>query len=80
MIFYNGNPFDVGLRRYAPEILSGDLRVAILPLRRDAPVYLAKPAQPDFGNARSVAAMRRVEITPRYTLQITAQSFLNPTQ
>ena len=71
--FYNGNPFEVGLRRYAPEILAGDLQVAILPLRKDAPVYLAKQAQPDFGNANSVAALRGLQIIPRYSLQFTAQ-------
>jgi hypothetical protein len=31
--FYNGNVFEAGLRRYAPEILTGDLRVEILSLR-----------------------------------------------
>src|SRR5262249_10202083 len=36
--FYNGNVFEVGLRRFAPGILSGELRVAILPLRQDAPI------------------------------------------
>ena len=56
--FYNGDTFEVGLRRHAPEILSGDLRVAILPLREDAPIYLAKEARPDFGKARSIAALK----------------------
>jgi hypothetical protein len=71
--FYNGNPFEVGLRRYAPEILAGDLRVAILPLRQDAPIYLAKTAQPDFANARSVVALHGLQIIPRYSVQLTAQ-------
>jgi beta-galactosidase len=72
--FYNGNQFDVGLRRYAPEILNGDLRVAILPLRKDAPIYLASQARPDFGKADSVVALRGLEIVPRYTVQLTAQN------
>jgi beta-galactosidase len=70
--FYNGNKFDVGLRRYAPEILKGDLRVAILPLRKDAPIYLAPQAKPDFGKGDSVVALRGLEIVPRYTVQLTA--------
>ena len=69
--FYNGNIFEVGLRRYAPDILTGDLRVAILPLRRDAPIALAPAAKPDFGNAQSIAALRGLEIMPRYSLQLT---------
>ena len=71
--FYNGNSFDVALSRYAPEFLSGHLCVAVLPLRKDAPVYLAKQAVPDFGSAGSVAALRAVEIIPCYTLQLTAR-------
>ncbi len=47
--FYNGNTFDVGLRRHAPDILHGDLRIAILPLRKDAPIYMAETARPNFG-------------------------------
>jgi beta-galactosidase len=68
--FYNGNAVDVGLRRHAPQIMGGDLRVAILPLRKDAPIYLAKEAQPDFGGAGSVAALNNVEIVPRYQVEL----------
>jgi hypothetical protein len=71
--FYNGNAFDVGLRRYAPDILNGDLRIAILPLRQDAPIYMAKSARPDFGKTGSVADLRSIEIIPRYQLQITGR-------
>ena len=71
--FYNGNPFEVGLRRYAPEILTGDLRVEILPLRKDAPIYLAKEARPDFGGKQSVVSLNRVEIVPRYQITLKAK-------
>jgi beta-galactosidase len=71
--FYNGNAFDIGLRRHAPDILNGDLRIAILPLRKDAPIYMAEEARPHFGKTDSVAALRRVEIIPRYQLQFTAR-------
>jgi hypothetical protein len=70
--FYNGNAFDIGLRRHAPGILGGDLRVAILPLRKDAPIYMAESARPDFGKADSVVALKSVEIIPRYQVQLTA--------
>jgi hypothetical protein len=71
--FYNGNGFDVGLRRDAPEILSGDLRIAILPLRKDAPIYMAEKARPEFGMLDSFADLQRVEIIPRYQAQFTAR-------
>jgi hypothetical protein len=70
--FYNGKVFEVGLRRYAPEILTGELRVEILPLRKDAPIYLAKEAQPDFGDKKSVVLLKHVEIVARYQAQLTA--------
>jgi hypothetical protein len=71
--FYNGNEFDLGLRRHAPDILRGDLRIAILPLRKGAPIYMAEKARPDFGKAASVANLQRIEIIPRYQLQLTAR-------
>ncbi|MGH7989796.1 MAG: beta-galactosidase, partial [Limisphaerales bacterium] len=71
--FYNGNAFDIGLRRHAPDILNGDLRLAILPLRKDAPIYMAEKARPCFGKADSVVALQRIEIVPRYQLQLTAR-------
>jgi hypothetical protein len=69
--FYNGKTFDIGLRRDAPEILKGDLRIAILPLRKDAPVYLADSARPQFGLSGSTADITRVEIVPRYQSDLT---------
>jgi hypothetical protein len=64
--FYNGNGFDIGLRRHAPEILNGKLQIAILPLQKDAPIFMADPARPDFGGADSVVNIQSVEIIPRY--------------
>ena len=71
--FYNGNVLEVGLRRYAPEILTGDLRVEILPLRKDAPIYLSKEAWPDFGDKPSVVSLNRVELVPRYQIGLKAR-------
>ncbi len=71
--FYNGNALDVGLRRYAPDIVSGDLRVDILPLRKDAPIYLAREARPGFGSQPSVVSLNGVEIIPRYQVQFEAR-------
>ena len=71
--FYNGNAFEVGLRRHAPAILSADLRIAILPLRRNAPIYIAESARPDFGQAADIATLQSIEIIPRYQLRLTAR-------
>jgi beta-galactosidase len=76
--FYNGGSFDLGLRRYAPDIVSGELRIAILPLRRDAVagkrqrIFVAESARPDFGNSDAVAAIDSARIIPSYQVEISA--------
>ncbi|HXQ81091.1 MAG TPA: beta-galactosidase [Opitutaceae bacterium] len=74
--FYNGNSLDLGLRRYAPGILGGDLRIAVLPLRKDAVtgdekrIFVADSVRPDFGGASSIAELKGAEIIPRYRVQL----------
>ncbi|NDG69949.1 MAG: hypothetical protein EBY32_01365 [Proteobacteria bacterium] len=46
--FYNGSTFEIGLRRYASELASGDLRLEILPLQKDMPVYFEPKHRPEF--------------------------------
>ncbi len=60
--FYSGREFDLGLKRYLPEILSGDLQLEILPLRRDAPIFLEPKAKPDFGTNESLVKLLSAEI------------------
>lgn len=74
--FYNGRVFDLGLKRYAPEILKGDLQLEILPLRRDAiegprqRVFIEPDAVPAF-DAKGVALeLRHVELVPRYEAEV----------
>lgn len=70
--FYNGRPLELGLRRYSPEVARGELRIEVLPLRRDAVagerqrIFIADRARPDFGDATSVAALEGIEIVPTY--------------
>jgi beta-galactosidase len=60
--FYAGRTFDLGLKRYAPEILTGDLRLEILPLRADAPIFFEPKDKPDFGGKESVVGLQSAEI------------------
>lgn len=39
--FYNGDGLVMGLDRYAPLVFSAELRLLLLPLRKDAPIYLS---------------------------------------
>ena len=60
--FYSGREFDLGLNRYAPEILNGELRLEILPLRKDAPIFLEPKAQPDFGTNKTLGKLESAEV------------------
>jgi len=70
--FYNGASFEIGLKRHAPDILEKELTLAILPLRKDAPIYLQKEAQPDFRGKDSIAELHKIEIIPRYPARLDA--------
>ena len=60
--FYAGREFDLGLQRYAPEIFTGDLRLEILPLRQDAPIFIEPKDRPDFGTNETVLNLQSVEL------------------
>jgi len=70
--FYNGRVFDIGLSRFAPEIFGGEIELAILPLRQDAPIYLAEHVRPDFGDAASIVRVDQIEIVQRRTVTFSA--------
>jgi beta-galactosidase len=71
--FYNGMEFDIGLTRHARQILTGKLTLAILPLRKDAPIYLQRQAVPDFKGAEAIAELRSMSIVNRYSATLRAQ-------
>jgi hypothetical protein len=63
--FYNGRDFEIGLKRYAPDILTGDLRLEVLPLRKDAPIFFEPRYQPDFGTNQTVLKLLSAELVHR---------------
>ena len=60
--FYAGRPFDLGLKRYGMEIFTGDLRLEILPLRKDAPIFIEPKNRPDFGTNETLVKLQSAEI------------------
>jgi hypothetical protein len=60
--FYNGRGFEISLKRYAPDILTGDLELQILPLRKDAPIFFEPKDRPDFGIDETVLKLLSVEL------------------
>jgi hypothetical protein len=60
--FYNGSPFEIGLKRFGPAIYTDEIILKVLPLRKDAPIYLPAEAWPDFGDGEQLAALSRVDL------------------
>lgn len=56
--FNNGREWEIGLRRFAPEVLEHGMRLVFLPLRQDAPIYLAPEHRPDFQGRSEVLEVR----------------------
>ena len=68
--FYFGRPWEIGLSRFAPEVLEKGLTVKILPLRRDAPIYLPKDRWPAFDASGQAAEIRSVTAEPLYEVAV----------
>jgi hypothetical protein len=68
--FYNGNSFDIGLKRYAPGIHHQELLVKILPLQQAAPIYLAAEAWPDFAGDKCVGALSGIDVLEMQTVEL----------
>ncbi|MBC8136150.1 MAG: beta-galactosidase [Fibrella sp.] len=65
--FYNGDPFEIGLRRSAPGIYTDELLLKILPLSPDAPIYLPADAWSQTDNQAAPV----IEIYETYTAELT---------
>ena len=65
--FYNGDIFELSLTRFAPEIYEKELLLKILPLCRNAPIYLPETAWPDFGTDNSVAELHMLTLVEERT-------------
>lgn len=58
--FYHGRAWEIGIRRFAPEILEKGLDLKILPLRKDAPIYLPGKDEISFGDAEAVLRVNQI--------------------
>ncbi|MDR0832860.1 MAG: beta-galactosidase, partial [Candidatus Symbiothrix sp.] len=60
--FFNGKVFELGLKRFAPEIYNNDLTLKILPLQKDAPIYFQQEGKIDFKGADSAIEVQTVNV------------------
>jgi hypothetical protein len=64
--FYNGRPWEIGLKRFLPESFGKNLEVSILPLPRKAPIYLDARAWEAMNTEGQTAKVLGVELLPEY--------------
>ena len=71
--FWNGQPWLVGLRRFAgPDGALSDLHLQVLPIRADAPVYLPTEARTALPPQGQLLELKGVEAIPEYQLRLRA--------
>ncbi len=68
--FFNGTSWEVGLKRFGVEALWPGMDLKILPLRKDAPIYLAKEARPEFPASGQIAEVKSVVVSPEYEVKV----------
>ena len=66
--FFNGLDWQIGLKRYAGAL--DQLRLSILPLRKDAPVYFEAPRAIRYNSAGEAVELESVELLPEYELRL----------
>jgi beta-galactosidase len=72
--FYNGEPWSIGLRRFLDVDSANTLELSILPLRKDAPIYIESPNHLDFAPNGQVSTLEGVSLVPEYQLVIDSGS------
>lgn len=73
--YSNGRPLDIGLWRHRVALAKEELKVLILPLRSDAPIFIPDDARPKEG---SVAALDSAELIPMSSVLREAQVLPRP--
>jgi hypothetical protein len=74
--FFNGSVWEIGLKRFAREIRE-PLTLAILPMRRDAPIYLDRGVA-DMVHGDQTAEIVAVTAVPQYALRLRSGAKAEP--
>jgi hypothetical protein len=65
--FYNGLPWEIGLKRFAPEILQAGLTIRITPMRNQSQIYLENWVKPPKGKESNI---EKIEVLPEYSATV----------
>src|SRR5208282_5688311 len=64
--FYNGAPWQIALGQISGQAADPTLELQILPMRKDAPIYLPASGRISFPSSGQVAELKEVELVPEY--------------
>ena len=67
--FYNGEPWQIGLRRFREQIDGNGLELQVLPLRKDAPIFLEDRYRVP-GREAQIVNLSSLTLVPQYRLSI----------
>jgi hypothetical protein len=70
--FYNGEPWTIGLKRYLAPEGPTTFELSILPLRKDAPIYLETATPPAYAPNGQAIKLKGITLVPEYQLEIDA--------
>jgi hypothetical protein len=68
--FYNGRAWSIGLRRFLNAEDAKKFELHILPLRKDAPVYMELPRPAEFSANGQTEKLESIRLVPEYQLTI----------
>jgi hypothetical protein len=64
--FFKGTPWTIGLAPIMAREADPELELRILPLRKDAPIYLPAGTRPSFPLGGEIAVLKDVQVIPEY--------------
>ena len=64
--FYKGTPLQIALSQLSAHGVDPTLKLQILPMRNDTPIYLPANAQIAFSASSQIAELKEVEVVPEY--------------
>jgi len=68
--YYHGSPWEVGMKRFLSGRGAQSDTLEILPLRRDAPIFLPVDAWPEFDGKADIVELQEIKAIPEYEVVV----------
>ena len=68
--FYKGTSWEIGMKRFATESFGKNLELKIMPLRKDAAIYMPASAWPEFPLTGEIADVSGIHALPEYEVRV----------